>query len=365
LRIAAVQDITERKQTEAERERLLAQVQRALARTDLLYHTAQALIAVSDLPQLLQTVVNDTAAALPADRVTVITVDQELRQVLQFVPGGPGTADVQMVEFDELWNGLSGWVLREGRSTGSSKADPDPRENPDVQRRRAETNCGAIMVVPLHYHGKTLGTMTAINRLDQPDFTPDDLALLEAIGNQAAAAISNAQLMSDLQQLVITDELTQVLNRRGFFTSAHREIGRAQRRHEAVTAIMLDIDHFKRINDQYGHATGDRVLHEVAQRCRSVLRDEDVLGRYGGEEFAILLPDTPLGGGHLVANRLCLQMAAAPVETAGGPIPVTLSLGVAALDAAAPDLAALLNRADTAVYAAKHSGRNQVAVFSR
>jgi len=365
LRITAVQDITERKTAEAERERLLGHVQRALARTAALYHTAQALITVSDVPQLLQTVVNDAAAVLPADRVTAITVDLDRRQVLQFVPGGPGAGDVQVVAFDEVWNGLSGWVLREGRSTGSATADLDPRESPDVQRRREETNCGAIMVVPLHFHRTTLGTVTLINRRDQPDFTPDDLALLEALANQAAAAISNVHLVSEMQRLAVTDELTQVLNRRGFFLLAHREMGRARRHHEMLAAIMLDIDHFKHINDHYGHATGDHVLRTVAQRCRDTLREVDVFGRYGGEEFAILLPMTPRRGAQVIAERLRARMATAPVETAQGPIAVTVSLGVAVLDGDMPDLAALLQRADAAVYAAKHAGRNQVAVDGR
>ena len=295
-RIAALQDITERKAAEEERERLLGHVRRALARTDALYRTAQALITVLDVAGLLQTVVDDSAAVLPADRVVAITIDQDRSQVREFVPGGPGAGEVQEVAFDELWSGLSGWVLREAGATVSVMADLDPRESPDVQRRRVETNCGAIMVVPLRFHGATLGTVTAINRRDQPDFTPDDLALLEAMANQAAAALSNVQLVSEMQRLTVTDELTQVLNRRGFFLLAQREIGRARRHGETLAAIMLDIDHFKHINDTYGHATGDHVLQIVARRCRGTLRDVDIFGRYGGEEFALLLPKTPRRG---------------------------------------------------------------------
>lgn len=361
MHVAAIRDITERKQAEVERERLLGQVSQALARTDVLYRTAQALIAVTDLPELLQTVVEQIVAGLPADRATVITFNFDTHEVTQFVKGGPGADAVVEVEFDELWSGLSGWVLREKQAVLSQCGYRDPRESPQAQRRRLETGCGAIMVVPLLYRDQLLGTVTAINRLDQADFDASDLALLEAMANQAAAAIANAQLVSDVQHRAITDDLTQLLNRRGFFTIGNRELARARRQHEGFAILMLDIDYFKQVNDRYGHACGDEVLREVAQRCRKNTREVDVLGRYGGEEFVIVLANVSYEPARIVAERLRAYIAATPVGTANGPIPVTISIGVALLDDATT-LEALVQRADGALYNAKRNGRNRVEV---
>lgn len=362
LRVTAFQDITERKQAEAEREDLLGQVRHALARTDVLYRTAQALIAVTDLPELLQTVVDQIVAGLPADRATVITFDLVRREVGQFVKAGPGAAAIVAVGFDELWSGLSGLVLRERHAALSPRGTNDPRESPEAQQRRLETAAGAIMVVPLLYRGQILGTVTAINRPDQVDFDAGDLALLEAMANQAAAAIANAQLVSEVQQRAITDDLTQLLNRRGFFTIGKREFVRAHRQHECIAVLMLDIDYFKQVNDRHGHACGDQVLQEVAQRCRENTREVDVLGRYGGEEFVIVLSNVSYGPARMVAERLRAYVAATPVETTTGPIPVTISIGIALLDDVTATLEALVQRADGALYNAKRNGRNRVEV---
>jgi diguanylate cyclase (GGDEF)-like protein len=125
---------------------------------------------------------------------------------------------------------------------------------------------------------------------------------------------------------------------------------------------MLDIDYFKQVNDRYGHACGDEVLREVAQRCRKNTREVDVLGRYGGEEFVIVLANVSTSPAHMVAERLRAYVCATPVETTNGPIPVTISIGVALLDEATTTLEALVQRADGALYNAKRNGRNRVEI---
>jgi diguanylate cyclase (GGDEF)-like protein len=125
---------------------------------------------------------------------------------------------------------------------------------------------------------------------------------------------------------------------------------------------MLDIDHFKRVNDTFGHATGDQVLRAVARRCKFTIRDFDILGRYGGEEFAILLPETNLSAGQMVAERLRKEVATAPIDTDREALRITISLGVAKASNETSNLSVLLDHADTAMYAAKQSGRNRVMV---
>lgn len=184
-----------------------ASLQNVLLTTETLYRVTRAVIAVEPLSELLQTVVDTTVQALAADRVTLVTFNQAERQVTHFTFGGPGQAQiVATVPYAELEEGLSGWVLRELRSALSPKNLPDPRESPAVQKRRAETNCGAILVVPVQYQGRVLGTMTAINTPEQPDFTEPQMVLMEAIANQAAVAIGRTMLVEQLQT-----ELTQRL----------------------------------------------------------------------------------------------------------------------------------------------------------
>ncbi|HMA35738.1 MAG TPA: diguanylate cyclase [Chloroflexia bacterium] len=360
VRVTAIRDITARKQDEQEHERLVGALRKALARTQALYQTARSLIIIESLDELLQAVVNGAAAALPADAVTVVTFDLAAQQVTHVVNGGPGSTLVYDVLFPELEEGLSGWVLRERQATRSPGGAPDPRESPVVQRRRAAMNCGAIMVAPLIYRDALLGTITASNRPDERDFTAEDLELLLALAHQAASAIANAQLFSQVQNLAMTDSLTGLYNRRGFLTLGLREVERARRAEQGLAVLVLDIDHFKQINDTYGHAVGDQVLCAIGDRCRASIREIDVLGRIGGEELAIVLPAASRLTAFTAAERLRRAIAETPLASSAGPIAATISIGVATAPAA-PDLARLLDEADHALYRAKAAGRNCVA----
>ncbi|MGC9356405.1 MAG: GAF domain-containing protein [Anaerolineae bacterium] len=180
--------------------RLFEQVNTALRRTETLYKIGQSVMALRDLDELLQDVTDAVARTLPADRTSLITFDLEEEKVTHFKRGGVGLESViTEVPFDELWDGLSGWVLRERKPALSPKGAPDLRESPRVQQRRRETHCGSIVVVPMMYQDRLLGTMTAINRPDQPDFTQDDVELMTAMVNQAVAAIVNARLLGELR----------------------------------------------------------------------------------------------------------------------------------------------------------------------
>jgi diguanylate cyclase (GGDEF)-like protein len=166
--------------------------------------------------------------------------------------------------------------------------------------------------------------------------------------------------LKDVQRLAITDPLTGLYNQRHFTTAAEAEVRRACRYGRPLSAVMMDIDHFKRVNDSYGHTTGDRLLQKVAEGCRKELRQADVVGRYGGDEFAIMLPEIDLAAAKQVAERLRRTIAQTQLKTAKGPARVTASLGVAAVDCDNIRLEALLSRADKALYVAKRKGRNQV-----
>jgi diguanylate cyclase (GGDEF)-like protein len=165
---------------------------------------------------------------------------------------------------------------------------------------------------------------------------------------------------AELLALSLTDPLTGVRNRRALYDSAAHEIARAGRSGEPVTLLMVDVDHFKKVNDQHGHLVGDQVLREVAGAIVAAARGADVVARFGGEEFAVLLIQT--AEAEAAAERLRVAIGALEVRAPGGPVRVTASIGVAAATGEGLDFEALIRRADDALYKAKQAGRDRVVV---
>lgn len=165
-----------------------------------------------------------------------------------------------------------------------------------------------------------------------------------------------------LQELAIRDPLTGLSNRRHFYEQAERDILLAQRHGTSLALLMIDADHFKRINDSYGHPVGDEVLRQLARTLKEQLRATDLAARYGGEELIVLLPATNAEGAMLLAERIRLAVAACAIEVTGGPVRCTVSIGIAAIKRDDAGLEALIARADAALYAAKKAGRNRCCV---
>ncbi|MEV4400618.1 GGDEF domain-containing protein [Actinoplanes sp. NPDC049598] len=190
-------------------------------------------------------------------------------------------------------------------------------------------------------------------------FDESAVQLASALATQGMTAYDNAWLFSRVQELATTDELTGQHNRRHFYALAGTLVKAACRADHPLAAAMIDIDKFKTINDTYGHGVGDEVIRTVASRVRDSIRAADVLGRYGGEEFAVVLPDHADAPG--VAERMRRAVADTPVPTPAGPIEVTISVGLTQLTSG-ESLDQLLARADHALYQAKDTGRNRVVV---
>jgi diguanylate cyclase (GGDEF)-like protein len=167
------------------------------------------------------------------------------------------------------------------------------------------------------------------------------------------------ELEDELRALASVDGLTGVNNRRHFLELCEKELDRAQRYDHPLALMMMDVDHFKRINDSYGHAAGDEVLKQLAATCAANLRGPDILGRLGGEEFAVAMPECGIEAADHVAERLRQTLAKIEVPSEQGTISFTISIGVVAREGG-EDLAAALERADKAMYAAKQGGRNRV-----
>ncbi len=238
---------------------------------------------------------------------------------------------------------------REALIIEDTHGDPRFADNPLVT---GTPHIRAYAGIPLRTpDGYNVGSLCAMDTKARA-FTPADIAILT----------NCAHIVSDeleLRMVAQVDFLTGALTRRAFVEQAEREIARAARYHRPSTIVMLDVDHFKSVNDTYGHAAGDQVLHQLAELATLTLRPSDVFGRLGGEEFALLLPETGGDDAVIAAERLRMAIAANVIRLADGQdLRITASFGVAAL-AADTSVAAWLERADTMLYAAKAGGRNQ------
>jgi len=237
-------------------------------------------------------------------------------------------------------------------------------ENSELLRRILDT-CQPVMIsdvasqigVPLILGNDLVGILFLDAHPSSP-YTEHESEIAFTFAEQAAIAIENARLFSGVKQLAITDGLTGLYNIRYFYELAEFELKRAKRYKYPLSLIMIDIDHFKKVNDTHGHLAGDEVLKSVARRLKKIVREIDVLGRYGGEEFLILLPNINLVKD--VAERVRRAIEMEPVHTGDADIYVTASIGVSMLSADA-DLQTLFRQADAALYKAKEKGRNRVA----
>ena len=208
--------------------------------------------------------------------------------------------------------------------------------------------------------GDDTAAMTLVLNPPEGGFSDEAMKLAEWLSSQAAIALENARLHDIVQFQAITDELTGLVNRRRFLDALHSEIARGKRLGGRLSVVLADLDGFKEINDRFGHHAGDEVLIAFADLLRAHGRDVDVAARLGGEEFAVLLPETGLDGARSVADRLCRSLAELQIPLgAGEKVMVTASFGVAELGES-QSVDALLRAADSALYRAKEHGKNRV-----
>lgn len=234
----------------------------------------------------------------------------------------------------------------------------------------------SLLAVPMLLHEKVVGMISAQSYKNNA-YTKDDQYLLELLAAHASIAIENARLFAKAQQLADIDALTEVFSRRKFYELAEREFCRSVRYEKPLSVIMLDVDEFKKFNDRYGHRIGDLVLRVVATQCKLSLREVDIFGRVGGEEFVAALPDTDLEHAVAVANRLrkiveetdlgdtenLFDLLAGDTPQKGA-LKVTVSVGVATFDESSKNIDMMIDHADQAMYSVKCAGRNQINIWN-
>ena len=231
---------------------------------------------------------------------------------------------------------------------------------PELEPAETEPGVGNIFAVPLRSMGNVVGVLALYDRVDGRPFDEGDVESLGTLSTQASIAMDNVQLHQEAQRLSTTDALTGLWNFRYLSSSLGREIERANRFERPLAVLMLDIDHFKQVNDQHGHARGDAVLRELAQRVQEQVREVDTFARYGGEEFVVVLPETTVEGAIQLAERICVAVRREPFPDEGEEsLKVTVSVGGAAFPAHGSSAATLMRAADRALYVAKNDGRDR------
>ncbi|HET7784432.1 MAG TPA: diguanylate cyclase [Myxococcales bacterium] len=339
-----------------EGERLLGAVRREKEEKARFFRALEELNKVTTLQQAADTAVAQATQMCPALHLCALTVAEDRRHRVLAVAGEAGAALRDLSFADNA--GLVSNVIKLGAPLPGRALGAMDRvvifDGGTVVR-----GLGALKIFPLKAGEATVGTLVCGSR--RPDGLPEaaqkELAMLAL---QAAEALVRTRLYEQAERMATTDGLTGLLNRRTFNSLLEKRLREAQRYGRPLSLLLLDIDHFKKVNDTHGHPAGDAVLRGVAQVAQKQARETDLVARYGGEEMALILPETDARGAWAIAERIRKAVAAAAHATEQGSLRVTLSVGVATWTGGGDSPDDLLQAADKALYRAKEGGRNRV-----
>ena len=305
---------------------------------------------------------------------TILDLDQALKEVSQIMQVMMGADKFELIlaeDFDHLDElGFPTSMAREALEKRSVIVFP---YRPTGEQRSASESTQLLRIrslicSPVVIGEEVVALVYAYRTNPQARlFDERDVQLAVALGHQVALTIQRTRLMEQVhvfEHWAITDSVTGLLNRRQVLVVAEKEVHRASHFHHPLSVVMLDVDSFKLINDTHGHPAGDQVLQTITRRWKGQLRDIDMLGRYGGDEFLLVLVETDLDNAAEAAERLCRCIADRPIDTDHGSLDITVSAGVAALSEKNATLATIIDRADEALYVAKRNGKNRVEISS-
>lgn len=332
-----------------ENARLYSLEQHRARQLEAINAVARHTTAVVELQELLERVCRLLVERFSLEHVAILMMEEN-RLVLRAHFGSLTPA----VEHGAIMPSNAGLTNR-AFSSGMSVLENDVRNVPGYIAGFNET--AAEMCIPLVFFGEKLGIL-AVESSSVGAFQPEDLPPLESVADMCAAAIQNARYIERAKELAYLDGLTGIFNRRFFEMRITEELERANRYTTQLSVIMLDIDHFKRLNDEFGHLLGDEVLRQVSTIFRQQVRKGDVVCRFGGEEFALLLPQTSGEQAQEAAEKL--RRLVENWNFPGVPRPVTISAGIACYPENGRTRDQIVSSADAALYSAKQTGRNRV-----
>ncbi|HNT54597.1 MAG TPA: diguanylate cyclase [Anaerolineaceae bacterium] len=339
--------------------RLFETVQENAHRLSILNEISRIAISAPSLETLLDGLANRVQSLFGMDAAYITLWEEDNHRVIPVSASGEHGTTYSTSEVVAGEVTLTESVLNASRVLIVEDAYHSPYISARIARMFNETS---IIGIPLIVGDRKLGALIMGYTLAHK-FMPEEVALAEQAGRQIALAVAKAELVGEVQRLAVTDDLMGLYNYRGLMQLGDQEVERAHRYDRPLSAIMMDIDRFKTLNDTYSHIVGNEILCQLADRCRQVVRDADIVTRYGGDELCILLVETDEATALSVAERIRLSVSGAPFLVSVGAIPATISLGVSTL-LSGESLNQLIARADRGLYHAKEGGRNRV-VFER
>lgn len=332
---------------------------RQLYELRIFHDVAKALTSTLDLDTILQTIMEKMAAYFEPATWSLVMIDESSQEPYYAASVGKAAEGLSALRLSD-GSTLTEWVIARGEALVIENVNTDPEIEPDSRNKWSDGSC-SVVCVPVRTGGKVLGVIQLVN-IDMGVYARSEM-LLRTLADYAAIAIENARAVRRIQELSITDDCTGLYNARHLFTVLSDEVHRSARFGYEFTLLFLDLDHFKRVNDEHGHLIGSKLLAQVGECLRENLRLVDAAFRYGGDEFAILLPQTSRDAGLRVARRISsvfhhrrwLLDQEFVVE-------LRASVGIATYPADATTPQAIVQRADEMMYAVKQAGRDNIAV---
>ncbi len=320
----------------------------------------KALTSTLDLRKVLDIIMEKISELFKPKNWSLLMLDEETDELCFEIAIGEGAEQLADVRL-KIGEGIAGWVAQNAEPLLISDAYSDPRFTPTADRK-TNVRTQSIICVPLKSKGKVLGVIEIINQLESRSFRIEDLSLLKTLADYAAIAIENARFFHKVQELTITDDMTNLFNSRYLQQQVDVEIQRARRYKDKFSMVFFDLDRFKSVNDTYGHLIGSKVLRETADIVRSCLREVDVPTRYGGDEFVLLLPATDREQALAVTKRMRDAINAFDFAADEGlNIKLTASFGIATYPDDARTKVDIIRLADNAMYHVKETTRNGIA----
>jgi diguanylate cyclase (GGDEF)-like protein len=346
----------ERKAAKMELERLVTELRARAEELQALHNATSTLLTTLDLHELLSQTINAAQSAIPsAEKGWLYLIAPDTGRLHLQAVSTFRNARLNTVRFatDQDYS----TKILEGREPIIVYDTFDPAL-PDHEEKGMPGAIRSIVAVPLLINKQVLGSLLLGSSYPNA-FTEGNLNVLVSFAATTTAAIQNALVHGEIQKLATVDPLTGLYNRRAFEELGEREVDRYNRQGRPLSVVMFDLDHFKPVNDTYGHLVGDQVLHALTARFRNNTRASDIMARFGGDEFALLLPETDLATASEVADRICKAIQDTPFQTDAGDIYLSASIGITTATYEVGDLEALLARADAALYRAKQNGRGR------
>lgn len=340
-------------------ERVMGYIKKARDEKDRFYRAIEELNRTRTLADVYAAALERARSVGDLDFTAITAVVEasgRRRHVVVKVAGVASGLALQGLEFPDN-NGLVANVVRYGAPLPGR--DVKDMDRPVVFDARTQLKgLQALKILPLKAGDRVLGTLVAGSR-HRTGLNEDAVRMLEVLAIQAAQSMLRAQLFEQMERMATTDGLTGLCNHRTFQSRLDELIAQSRRYGRKMSVLVADVDYFKAVNDRHGHPAGDQVLRTVAQLIAKQGRDTDVVARYGGEEFAIILPETDPKGAKVIAERIRTSVQARTFDLEGGPLKVTLSLGISTYPENGKDRLALVERADQCLYFAKKHGRNR------